>query len=51
VHDELVLEVPDDTLHETARLVVATMENAAQLEAPLRANAAYGENWRDLNDL
>lgn len=51
VHDELVLEVPDDTLRETAELVVSVMENAAELTAPLKANAAYGQNWRDLSDV
>lgn len=48
VHDELVLEVPDDRVEDTAKLVVSVMEGAAQLDAPLRANAAYGTNWRDV---
>jgi len=51
VHDELVLEVPDNTLEETARLVADTMENAAPLAAPLKANAQYGQNWRDLIEI
>jgi DNA polymerase-1 len=50
VHDELVLEVPDEALHETTALVVQVMESAAELAAPLRANAAWGDNWRDLTD-
>jgi DNA polymerase-1 len=48
VHDELVFETPIDELHETAALVVATMESAADLLAPLRANAQAGVNWRDM---
>jgi DNA polymerase I len=48
VHDELVLEVPEDELAETRNLVVKTMENAYKLDAPLRANAQYGDNWRDM---
>jgi DNA polymerase-1 len=48
VHDELVLEVPEDRLTETASLVVRTMEDACDLAAPLKANAQYGTNWRDL---
>jgi DNA polymerase-1 len=51
VHDELVLEVPDDQLHETGALVVEMMERAAQLDAPLRANAQAGDNWRDVGAL
>ncbi|MFN8449400.1 MAG: DNA polymerase [Anaerolineae bacterium] len=48
VHDELVLEVPEDRVREVARLVVDVMENTCPLDAPLRANAAAGTNWRDV---
>ncbi|MCC6802407.1 MAG: DNA polymerase I, partial [Anaerolineae bacterium] len=48
VHDELVLEVPEDRVEEAARLVVGVMEGACPLDAPLRANAAAGTNWRDV---
>jgi DNA polymerase-1 len=51
VHDELVLEVPQDRVGEVARVVVSTMEGACQLDAPLRANAAAGDNWRDVVDV
>ncbi len=45
VHDELVLEVPEQALLPVANLVVETMENAYQLTIPLVANAEYGQNW------
>jgi DNA polymerase-1 len=48
VHDELVLEVPERELQDTAALVVRTMEDACDLAAPLRTSAQYGTNWRDL---
>ncbi len=48
VHDELVFETPVGELHETAALVIETMEGAADLLAPLRANAQAGANWRDM---
>ncbi len=48
VHDELVLEVPEDRVQEVARVVVSVMEGACKLDAPLRANAAAGTNWRDV---
>ncbi|PJF26992.1 MAG: DNA polymerase I, partial [Phototrophicales bacterium] len=51
VHDELVLEVPEEELTETAALVVRVMENAAALDAPLKANAQAGVNWRDVAPL
>ncbi|MEL6307307.1 MAG: DNA polymerase, partial [Chloroflexota bacterium] len=49
VHDELVLEVPDDTLEETTALVVETMQNAYELAVPLVANAEAGQNWLDMH--
>lgn len=47
VHDELVLEVPEDEIEPTSALVVSVMENAVDLDAPLKANASVGWNWRD----
>ena len=51
VHDELVLETPDDQVEDAAALVVQIMEGAADLRAPLKTNAAYGDNWRDMTDI
>ena len=55
VHDELVLEVKEDQLDEVKALVVETMEAAlpdrAPLRVPLRANASFGRNWRDMEDI
>jgi DNA polymerase-1 len=48
VHDELVLEVPEDEIERASALVVEVMERAADLAAPLRTNAAVGVNWRDV---
>lgn len=48
VHDELVLEVPEDEVEQTRALVVEVMERAYPLDPPLRANAAVGRNWRDM---
>lgn len=51
VHDELVLEVPEDEIDQTAKLVTDVMENAYELKAPLRANAEIGKNWRDMEPI
>jgi DNA polymerase-1 len=51
VHDELVLEVPEDEIEETRDLVISKMEAACELDAPLRANAQVGENWRDMSSI
>jgi DNA polymerase-1 len=48
VHDELVLEVPERQIPETRDLVVRVMEGVCELDAPLRANAQVGMNWRDM---
>ncbi len=55
VHDELVLEVREDQLDAVVTLVVETMESALPdgklLSVPLKANASYGHNWRDMEDI
>lgn len=48
VHDELVFEVPERELDETAAMVVQEMEGVCELAAPLQANAQCGENWLDM---
>jgi DNA polymerase-1 len=48
VHDELVLEAPEDEAEATARLVSEIMENAYLLDAPLRADTRTGHNWGEL---
>jgi len=45
VHDELVLECPQDELQETARVVRMVMENAFRLKIPLHTEARHGKNW------
>jgi DNA polymerase-1 len=49
VHDELVLEVPEDELPQVARLVIDTMEKAFELKTPLKAEAKVGKNWHDMS--
>lgn len=48
VHDELVLECPEEELSETARIVQETMANAFPLSIPLGTEARYGKNWGDM---
>jgi DNA polymerase-1 len=45
VHDELVLEVPVDSLARVKDRVVTLMAGAAQLKVPLKVDAGTGANW------
>lgn len=45
VHDELVLEVPENELEAVTTGVVARMSAAAQLRVPLVVEAGIGNNW------
>ena len=47
VHDELVLEVPEEELDKVAPLVIGTMEGAYRLDAPLKVDAKVGRDWLD----
>jgi DNA polymerase I len=51
VHDELVLEVPENEVEATCKLVIDVMQAAYTLKVPLVANAEVGKNWRDMEDM
>jgi DNA polymerase I len=51
VHDELVLEVPEDELKRSASLVQEVMENAYQMSIPLVTEARSGSNWGEMTAL
>lgn len=48
VHDEVVLEVPEKELPETAKVVQKVMSEAYQLSIPLLTEARSGINWGSL---
>ena len=45
VHDELVLEVPQDEVEAVSALVKEKMEAAASLSVPLTVEVGVGDNW------
>ena len=45
VHDELVLEVPEDLVAPVGAAVARIMESAADLRVPLRVDRGVGANW------
>ncbi|MFN2138072.1 MAG: DNA polymerase I [Candidatus Promineifilaceae bacterium] len=48
VHDELVLEVPQEELAEVQPLMIDIMSNAVPLVVPLKVDASTGTNWLEL---
>ena len=45
VHDELVLEVPDEELEHVKQKLPELMANVAKLKVPLLAEVGVGKNW------
>jgi DNA polymerase-1 len=45
VHDELVLEVPENELDQVKKQVCELMQNVAKLDVPLIVEAGVGPNW------
>ena len=48
VHDELLLECPDDEVEKTSAVLVDSMENAAQIGVPLKVELKTGKTWADM---
>jgi len=47
VHDELVVEVPEERAEETMKLLAETMENPFNLRVKLKVDADFGATWGD----
>jgi DNA polymerase-1 len=45
VHDEVIVEVPEDEHDEVGDLVVRLMRDAARLDVPLEVNVSWGDTW------
>jgi DNA polymerase-1 len=50
VHDELLLEVPEDEVDAIKPMVVEIMSGAFKLDVPLKVEASTGANWLELKD-
>ncbi|MFW5878739.1 MAG: DNA polymerase, partial [Myxococcota bacterium] len=51
VHDELVVEAPEEKRDEVANVVREVMEAAWELDVPLTVDVSAGTNWRDMTDV
>ncbi len=47
VHDELILEVPEEEVDKISDLVAEVMENAIELSVPLKVDVSHGDTWYD----
>ena len=47
VHDELIVECPDDEAEQVCALLTEEMENVAALSVPLTADAHTGHSWAE----
>jgi DNA polymerase-1 len=47
VHDELLIESPQESAESTAEQVRAAMQNAVSLNVPLTVDVGIGPNWRE----
>ena len=45
VHDELIVECPEEIAEPVAKLISSQMEQVAQLQVPLLAEAKWGKSW------
>jgi len=47
VHDELIVECPEELASNVAELISKEMEQVAALKVPLIAEAKWGKSWYD----
>lgn len=47
VHDELILEAPEEEMDILNKIVPEVMEKTVSLQVPLKVDASYGKNWFD----
>ena len=45
VHDELIVEAPEDEVEKVREILVFEMENAMKMKVRLIAQAGVGKNW------
>jgi DNA polymerase-1 len=51
VHDELVLEAPEDEINKVVPVVREVMCNAYELRAPLKVEVEVGQNWLEMEKI
>ena len=49
VHDELLVEAPEDACDEIAATMKSIMEGAIELDVPLKVDVGIGANWAEIH--
>src|SRR5690606_10841234 len=49
VHDELLVEAPEEEAEDVGRLMRQIMEEALALEVPLKVDVGIGANWAEVH--
>ncbi len=49
VHDELVVEAPEDEVDAASRILKEQMESAVELRVPLKVDVNVGDNWAQVH--
>ena len=49
VHDELLIEAPENMASDVAKLLKKTMQQVATLSVPLTVEASIGDNWGEIH--
>jgi DNA polymerase-1 len=49
IHDELMFEAPAERAEELAERLKTEMEQAVQLDAPLKVSVEVGDSWGDFH--
>lgn len=51
VHDELVFEIKENLVKQTANKIKKIMENGLKLKVPIIVEASAGDNWREMKKI
>ncbi len=49
VHDELLIECPEDEKETVTKILRESMEDAVKISVPLKVDISYADNWYDIN--
>jgi DNA polymerase-1 len=49
VHDELIFELPEKGIQESANHIQEVMENNVKLDVKLKVNVSFGNNWAEIH--